>query len=36
MNITTRAQGSDISGETRFGSDLALAREMVNLYRRIR
>jgi hypothetical protein len=36
MNITTRAQGSDISGETRFGSDLSLARDMVNLYRRIR
>ena len=36
MSITTRAQGSEISGETRFGSDLALARDMVNLYRRIR
>jgi hypothetical protein len=36
MNITTRAQGSEITGATRYGSDLQLALDMVNLYRRIR
>lgn len=36
MSITTRAQGSEIPGATRYGSDLQLALDMVNLYRRIR
>jgi hypothetical protein len=36
MSITTRAQGSEITGSTRFGTDLQLALDMVNLYRRIR
>jgi hypothetical protein len=36
MSITTRAQGSEINGATRYGSELQLALDMVNLYRRIR
>jgi hypothetical protein len=36
MQITTRAQGSEITGATRFGNELQLALDMVNLYRRIR
>jgi hypothetical protein len=36
MSITTRAQGSEIPGATRYGSDLQLALDMVNLYRRVR
>lgn len=36
MQITTRAQGSEIQGATRFGSEIQLALDMVNLYRRIR
>jgi hypothetical protein len=36
MSITTRAQGSEIPGATRYGSELQLALDMVNLYRRIR
>lgn len=36
MSITTRAQGSEINGATRYGSDLQLALDMVNLYRRVR
>jgi hypothetical protein len=36
MSITTRAQGSEITGNTRYGSDIQLALDMVNLYRRIR
>jgi hypothetical protein len=36
MSITTRAQGSEIQGATRYGSDIQLALDMVNLYRRIR
>jgi hypothetical protein len=36
MSITTRAQGSEINGDARFGSDIRLALDMVNLYRRVR
>jgi hypothetical protein len=36
MSITTRAQGSEIQGATRYGSDIQLALDMVNLYRRVR
>jgi len=36
MSITTRAQGSEINGDSRFGSDIRLALDMVNLYRRVR
>lgn len=36
MQITTRAQGSEIQGATRYGSEIQLALDMVNLYRRIR
>jgi hypothetical protein len=36
MSITTRAQGSEITGNTRYGSDVQLALDMVNLYRRVR
>lgn len=36
MQITTRAQGSEITGATRYGSDIQLALDMVNLYRRVR
>lgn len=36
MQITTRAQGSEITGATRYGTELQLALDMVNLYRRIR
>jgi hypothetical protein len=36
MSITSRAQGSEITGEARYGNDLRLALDMVNLYRRIR
>jgi hypothetical protein len=36
MSITTRAQGSEINGNARYGSDIQLALDMVNLYRRVR
>jgi hypothetical protein len=36
MQITTRAQGSEITGMTRYGSEIQLALDMVQLYRRIR
>jgi hypothetical protein len=36
MQITTRAQGSEITGNTRYGNEIQLALDMVNLYRRIR
>ncbi len=36
MQITTRAQGSEITGMTRYGNEIQLALDMVNLYRRIR
>ena len=36
MQITTRAQGSEVTGATRYGSDIQLALDMVNLYRRVR
>ena len=36
LSITSRAQGSEITGEVRYGSDLRMALDMVNLYRRVR
>ena len=36
MNITTTAQTSNATASNRFGSDIQLALDMVNLYRRIR
>jgi len=36
MQITTRAQGSEISGNARYGSEIQLALDMVSLYRRVR
>lgn len=36
MNITTSAQPSNASTSSRFGSDIQLALDMVNLYRRVR
>jgi len=36
MQITSRAQGSEINGMSRYGSDVQLALDMVNLYRRVR
>lgn len=36
MNITTSAQTSNATASNRFGSDIQLALDMVNLYRRVR
>ena len=36
MNITTTAQTSNATASNRFGSDIQLALDMVNLYRRVR